>query len=74
MQLFRLSRERALGVSTFYPECGQQLATEQYVKLGVDVFPGCKGVWLHATELETSVASKSRGRSTFRWLLKVLGA
>lgn len=55
------------------PKCGQQLAMEQYGKVEVDVCPGCKGVWLDATELETTVASASRG-STFRSFLKILGA
>jgi len=42
------------------PKCGQQLTTEIYASVEIDVCPSCKGVWLDATELHTIVESEKR--------------
>ena len=42
------------------PKCGQELATESYGAIEVDVCPSCKGVWLDATELEQIVDNEIR--------------
>lgn len=42
------------------PKCGQQLTTEAYSNVEVDVCPSCKGVWLDARELETIVENEKR--------------
>ncbi len=52
------------------PKCGQRLTTEQCGKVGIDVCPSCKGLWLDVNELETIVANNSVMGSC----LRVLGA
>ena len=42
------------------PKCGQQLVTENYGAVEIDLCPSCRGLWLDANELETIVASESR--------------
>jgi uncharacterized protein len=42
------------------PKCGQQLMTELYAKVEIDVCPSCKGVWLDANELNTIVESETK--------------
>ena len=42
------------------PKCGQQLTTELYASVEIDVCPSCKGLWLDATELNTIVESEKR--------------
>src|SRR5512139_3133127 len=55
------------------PKCGQQLATEKYAVVEVDVCPSCKGMWLDAQELE-QIIQKSTISNQFRSFLKtVLG-
>jgi hypothetical protein len=51
------------------PKCGQELATEHYGPVEIDLCPSCRGLWLDANELETIVASES---SLFHSCLKVL--
>ena len=41
------------------PKCGQQLVTENYGAVEIDLCPSCRGLWLDANELETIVASES---------------
>lgn len=38
------------------PKCGQELATENYGPVQIDLCPSCRGLWLDANELETIVA------------------
>ena len=54
------------------PKCGQQLTTETYGTVEVDVCPGCKGLWLDATELDTILASAQK-TGPLRSFLKILG-
>ena len=42
------------------PKCGQQLTTETYASVEIDVCPSCKGLWLDATELNTIVESEKK--------------
>ena len=42
------------------PKCGQQLTTEVYATVEIDVCPSCKGLWLDATELHTIVESEKK--------------
>jgi uncharacterized protein len=42
------------------PKCGQQLTTEHYASVEIDVCPSCKGLWLDATELNTIVESEKK--------------
>ncbi len=51
------------------PKCGQQLATETCDSVEIDVCPSCKGVWLDAGELGTSVEGTG---SFFQSCLRVL--
>jgi uncharacterized protein len=53
------------------PKCGQELATENYGPVEIDLCPSCRGLWLDANELETIVASESK-RGLFRSCLTVL--
>jgi len=41
------------------PKCGQQLATDHYGPVEIDVCPSCRGLWLDANELETILASET---------------
>lgn len=51
------------------PKCGQELATEHYGSVEIDVCPSCRGVWLDANELETIVANET---GLFRSCLKTI--
>ena len=51
------------------PKCGQELATENYGPVEIDLCPSCRGLWLDANELETIVASES---GLFHSCLKML--
>ena len=42
------------------PKCGQQLVTDNYGAVEIDLCPSCCGLWLDANELETIVASESK--------------
>lgn len=53
------------------PKCGQELATENYGPVEIDLCPSCRGLWLDANELETIVASESK-RGVLRSCLKIL--
>jgi uncharacterized protein len=41
------------------PKCGQELITENYGPVEIDLCPSCRGIWLDANELETIVASEN---------------
>jgi uncharacterized protein len=53
------------------PKCGQQLMTENYGAVEVDVCAGCKGLWLDANELDQILESKEQA-GPWRKFLKVL--
>jgi hypothetical protein len=52
------------------PKCGNELSTQLYGQVEIDVCPSCRGLWLDANELETIVASES---GLFKSALKILG-
>lgn len=55
------------------PKCGQSLITEKYGQaVEIDVCPGCRGLWLDATELDTILASAQK-TGPLRTFLKILG-
>ena len=41
------------------PKCGHKLTTEIYRSVEIDLCPGCRGLWLDATELQTIMANDS---------------
>ena len=51
------------------PKCGQELATENYGPVEIDLCPSCRGLWLDANELETILAKES---GLFRSCLKIV--
>ena len=51
------------------PKCGQELATENYGPVEIDLCPSCRGLWLDANELETILANES---GVLRSFLKIL--
>jgi hypothetical protein len=51
------------------PKCGQELVTENFGFVEIDLCPSCRGLWLDANELETIVASES---GFLRSCLKIL--
>jgi uncharacterized protein len=55
------------------PKCGQQLATEKYGKVEVDVCGHCKGLWLDADEL-TMILESEKKTGLLHAFSKVLGA
>ena len=52
------------------PKCGQELSTQQYGPVEIDVCPNCRGLWLDANELETILAKES---GLLRSFAKILG-
>jgi hypothetical protein len=40
------------------PKCGHQLTTERRDPVEIEVCPGCGGIWLDATDLETILAAE----------------
>jgi hypothetical protein len=52
------------------PKCGNELSTQLYGRVEIDVCPSCRGLWLDANELETIVASEG---GLFKSALKILG-
>jgi Zn finger protein HypA/HybF involved in hydrogenase expression len=41
------------------PKCGQELMTETYRAVEIDLCPSCRGLWLDANELETIMTNDS---------------
>jgi uncharacterized protein len=54
------------------PKCGQNLATEKYGKVEVDVCGHCKGLWLDADEL-TAILESEKKTGLLHAFSKVLG-
>jgi hypothetical protein len=54
------------------PKCGQQLATEKYGQVEVDVCGGCRGLWLDADEL-TAILGSEKKRGLLHAFSRVLG-
>ena len=52
------------------PKCGQELITENYGPVEIDLCPSCRGVWLDANELETILANESGFLGSFLKILR----
>jgi rubrerythrin len=52
------------------PKCGNNLSTQLYGRVEIDVCPSCRGLWLDANELETILANES---GLLKSALKILG-